>query len=206
MLCSCSSFDRYHDHAMGLTRVNLLAGLLGNYIVRNPSVESPFHLPSGPELDRTLIVFDRSFRTDGSLFLNSTGDNPSIHPQWQPEYFGDAIVVNGKAWPYLKVARRKYRFRIINASNARFFRFFFPNGLKFIHIGSDSTYLHRPITSTKFLLAPSEAADVVVDFSESSTDSVVLSNDAVYPYPSGDPTDEYNGKSLQASVLSAYVP
>lgn len=187
----------YHDHAMGLTRVNLLAGLLGSYVVRNPSVESPFRLPSGPEFDRTLIVFDRSFRTDGSLFLNSTGNNPSIHPQWQPEYFGDAIIVNGKAWPYLNVARRKYRFRIINASNARFFRFFFPNGLKFVHVGSDSTYLYRPVTSRKFLLAPSEVADVVVDFSESSTDSAILSNEAAYPYPSGDPTDEYNGKVIK---------
>ncbi|XP_020251817.1 multicopper oxidase LPR2-like [Asparagus officinalis] len=187
----------YHDHAMGLTRVNILAGLLGSYAIRNPSVESALGLPSGPDLDRTLIVFDRSFRTDGSLFLNATGNNPSIHPQWQPEYFGDAIIVNGKAWPYLKVARRRYRFRIINASNARYFRFFFDNGLQFVHIGSDSMYLHQTVTSTNFLLAASETADVIVDFSKSTKDTAILSNNAAYPYPSGDPTDEFNGKVMK---------
>ncbi|KAJ4839372.1 Multicopper oxidase lpr2 [Turnera subulata] len=81
----------YHDHAMGLTRVNLLAGLIGAYIIRDPKVEKPLRLPAGPEFDRTLVVFDRSFRVDGSIYMNSTGNNPSIHPQWQPEYFGDAI-------------------------------------------------------------------------------------------------------------------
>ncbi|KAJ6801412.1 multicopper oxidase LPR2-like [Iris pallida] len=187
----------YHDHAMGLTRVNLLAGLLGSYVVRNPYLEEPLNLPSGPRFDRQLVVFDRSFRTDGSLFLNSTGNNPSIHPQWQPEYFGDAIVVNGKAWPKLHVARRKYRFRIINASNARFYRFHLSNGLTFVHVGSDNNYLYKPVASTKFLLAPSEIADVIVDFSRSTTDSAVLANDAPYPYPTGDPTDEFNGKVMK---------
>ncbi|KAJ6853604.1 multicopper oxidase LPR2-like [Iris pallida] len=187
----------YHDHAMGLTRVNLLAGLLGSYVIRSPRLEGPLNLPSGPRFDRHLVVFDRSFRTDGSLFLNSTGNNPSIHPQWQPEYFGDAIVVNGKAWPSLRVARRRYRFRIINASNARFYRFSLSNGLPFVHVGSDSNYLRRPVTSSNFLLAPSEIADVVVDFSRSTTDSAVLANDAPYPYPTGDPTDEFNGKVMK---------
>lgn len=195
----------YHDHAMGLTRINLLAGLLGCYSVHNPSIENKFNLPSGP-FDRHLVIFDRSFTTDGSLFLNSTGNNPSIHPQWQPEYFGDAIIVNGKAWPYLKVARRKYRFRIINASNARFYQFFFPNGLKFLHVGSDSTYLSKPVVSKRFLLGPSEIADVIVDFSKSKTDSVVLLNDAVYPYPSGDPTDEYNGKVMKFIIAKEKTP
>ena len=114
---------------MGLTRVNLLAGLVGAYHINHPELEAPLGLPSGVEFDRTLIVFDRSFRIDGSIYMNSTGDNPSIHPHWQPEYFGDTIIVNGKAWPHMTVRRCMYRFRIINASNARFFRFFFTNGL-----------------------------------------------------------------------------
>ncbi|KAE9450981.1 hypothetical protein C3L33_17149, partial [Rhododendron williamsianum] len=137
----------YHDHAMGLTRVNILAGLLGAYVIRDPKIEAPLGLPHGDEFDRPLVVFDRGFRTDGSLYMNSTGNNPSIHPQWQPEYFGDAIIVNGKAWPRMIVRRRKYRFRIINASNARFFKFFFTNGLGFIHVGSDSAYHERPVIS-----------------------------------------------------------
>ncbi|XP_062111062.1 multicopper oxidase LPR1-like [Humulus lupulus] len=187
----------YHDHAMGLTRVNLLAGLIGAYIVRHPEIETPLGLPSGPEFDRTLIVFDRSFREDGSIYMNSTGNNPSIHPQWQPEYFGDAIIVNGKAWPRLTVRRRQYRFRIINTSNARFFRFFFSNGLRFIHVGSDSAYLSRPVMTDDILLGPSEITDVIVDFSKSNSSSVILANDAPYPYPSGDPVNESNNKVMK---------
>ncbi|XVF85332.1 hypothetical protein PTKIN_Ptkin17bG0109300 [Pterospermum kingtungense] len=187
----------YHDHAMGLTRVNLLAGLIGAYIIRHPDVEGPLKLPFGHEFDRPLIVFDRSFRKDGRIYMNSTGNNPSIHPQWQPEYFGDAIIVNGKAWPKMKVRRRKYRFRIINASNARFFRFFFSNGLEFIHVASDSSYLGEPVMTNETLLAPSEIADVVVDFSKSKTDEAVLANDAPYPFPSGDPVNESNGKVMK---------
>ncbi|XP_010916347.1 multicopper oxidase LPR2 isoform X1 [Elaeis guineensis] len=187
----------YHDHAMALTRVNLLAGLFGAYSLLAPHLESPLRLPSSPRFDLPLVVFDRSFLSDGSIYMNSTGNNPKIHPQWQPEYFGDAIIVNGKAWPFLAVRRRRYRFRIINASNARFFRFFFTNGLHFVHVASDSVYLPRPVTSKKFLLAPSEIADVIVDFAQSPTDSAILANDAPYPYPSGDLTDEINGRVMK---------
>ncbi|XP_068642870.1 multicopper oxidase LPR1-like [Aristolochia californica] len=187
----------YHDHAKGLTRVNLLAGLIGSYTIRHPVVEDPLGLPSGDEFDRPLVLFDRSFRVDGSIYMNGTGNNPSIHPQWQPEYFGDAIIVNGKGWPKLRVRRRKYRFRILNASNARFFRLFFSNGLKFIHVGSDSAYLSRPASIPKFLLGPSEIADIIVDFSTSQSHEVILANDAPYPFPSGDPTDEFSGKVMK---------
>lgn len=187
----------YHDHAMGLTRVNLLAGLSGAYIIRQPDLEGPLGLPYGDEFDRPLVVYDRSFRTDGSIYMNSTGNNPSIHPQWQPEYFGDAIIVNGKAWPHMIVRRRKYRFRIINASNARFFKFYFTNGLDFIHVASDSVYNERPVMVDEILLAPSEIADVVVDFSKSKSNSTILANDAPYPYPSGDPVNEANGKVMK---------
>lgn len=202
----------YHDHAMGLTRVNLLAGLIGAYIIRHPTIEDPLGLPFGDEFDRPLIVFDRSFRTDGSLFMNSTGNNPTIHPQWQPEYFGDAIIVNGKAWPRMIVRRRKYRFRIINASNARFFKFFFTDGLRFIHVGSDSVYVERPVTLKEILLAPSEIADVIVDFSKSKFGSVILANDALYPYPSGDPVNKFNDKVMkfiiknEREIDTRYVP
>ncbi|TXG57230.1 hypothetical protein EZV62_018543 [Acer yangbiense] len=129
--------------------------------------------------------------------MNSTGNNPNIHPQWQPEYFGDTIIVNGKAWPHMTVRRRKYRFRIINASNARFFRFYFTNGLDFIHVAADSTYLGRPVMTNETLLAPSEIADVVIDFSKSKSDFAILANNAQYPYPSGDPVNDANGRVMK---------
>ncbi|KAI3433177.1 uncharacterized protein J3R85_007061, partial [Psidium guajava] len=105
--------------------------------------------------------------------------------------------VNGKAWPYMAVRRRKYRFRIINASNARFFKFFFTNGLEIVHVASDSAYLEEPVTANETLVAPSEIADVVVDFSKSKSDHAILANDAAYPYPTGDPVNEANGKVMK---------
>ncbi|KAH9300965.1 hypothetical protein KI387_012548 [Taxus chinensis] len=187
----------YHDHALGFTRVNLLAGLLGAYVIRNPKLETPFNLPSGSEYDRHLLIFDRSFAADGSIYMNSTGNNPSIHPQWQPEYFGDAIIVNGKAWPFMKVKRRKYRFRIVNVSNARFYRLALSNGLNMTHIGSDSAYLPKPVTVKDYLLGPSEIADLIIDFSYSSTDAAILTNSAEYPYPSGDPVDDLSSRVMK---------
>ncbi|XP_062199949.1 multicopper oxidase LPR1 homolog 2-like [Phragmites australis] len=179
----------YHDHAMGLTRVNILAGLMGAYRVASPAEEDPLNLPSGEVFDRNLVLFDRDFLANGSLFMNRTGNNPSVHPQWQPEYFGAVVVVNGKAWPYLRVRRRRYRFRILNASNARFFRLSLTGGLRFVHIASDSVYLARPVATDKFLVAPSEIIDVVVDFAASSADAAILSDDAPAPYP-GDPGEK----------------
>ncbi|XP_043694908.1 multicopper oxidase LPR1 homolog 1-like [Telopea speciosissima] len=187
----------YHDHALGLTRVNILAGLVGPYVIRDPKLEKPWNLPSGPDFDRHLMVFDRSFYMNGSIYINSTGDNPSIHPQWQPEYFGDAIIVNGKAWPFLKVQRRKYRFRIINASNARFFNFSLSNGLPFIQVGSDASYLNSPVQTQSILLSPAETADVIVDFSTPNTNESVLTNSAPYPYPTGNPVDNLTGNVMK---------
>ncbi|KAI3463727.1 hypothetical protein Pfo_020390 [Paulownia fortunei] len=187
----------YHDHALGLTRINLLAGLIAPYVIKDPAMEAKLNLPSGPEFDRHLMVIDRSFYADGSLYMNSTGNNPTIHPQWQPEYFGDAIIVNGKAWPYLQVQRRKYRFRIINSSNARYLRFSLTNGLSFTVIGSDASYLPSPVTSPSILLAPAEIADVIIDFSLSTSKESLLTNDAPYPYPAGNPVDQLNSKIMK---------
>ncbi|PWA44760.1 cupredoxin superfamily protein [Artemisia annua] len=187
----------YHDHAMGLTRVNILAGLFGAYIIRDNKVEAPLGLPSGDEFDRTLIVVDRGFRTNGSIYMDTKGNNPSVHPVWQPEYFGDVIIVNGKAWPYMNVRRRKYRFRIINSSNARFFKFFFGNGLRFIHVASDSVYNEESVMVKEILMGPSEISDVVVDFSKSKTNSAILHNGAAYPFPGGDPVNENNSKVMK---------
>ncbi|KZV19530.1 hypothetical protein F511_06392 [Dorcoceras hygrometricum] len=194
----------YHDHAMGLTRVNILAGLFGAYIIRQPSVELTLQMPYEEEFDRPLLMFDRNFNKDGSIFMNSTGNNPSIHPQWRPEYFADVIIVNGKAWPYMIVRRRRYRFRIINTSNARFFSFYFDNGLEFIHIGSDSAYNNKPIRLNKILLAPSEIAVVLIDFTESNSSSATLCNDAPYPFPSGDQVNKRNSKIMKFIITAGH--
>ncbi|KAH9300961.1 hypothetical protein KI387_012544, partial [Taxus chinensis] len=195
----------YHDHALGVTRVNLLAGLLGAYVIRNPKVEKPLNLPSGRRYDRFLFIFDRSFTKNGSIYLNSTGNYPAVHPQWQPAYFGDAIIVNGKVWPYMKVKRRKYRFRIVNSSNARFYNLTLSNGLNLTHIGSDSAYLPRPVTLKQYVLSPSEIADIIIDFGQSSTHSAILTNSAPYPFPNGATVDSLNNKVMKFIVENKTV-
>lgn len=191
----------YHDHALGLTRQNILSGLLGPYVIRNHIIEDPFMLPSGPEFDRHLIIADRSFYSDGSIYMNAIGNNPDVHPQWRPEYFGDTITVNGKAWPFLSVYRRKYRFRILNASNARYFRLQFSNGMTFTVIGSDTSYLTKPIITGAIILSPSEIFDVVVDFSTVSSTEIELTNDAPYPYPEGTPASLPISKVMKFLIL-----
>ncbi|MQL80365.1 hypothetical protein Taro_012831 [Colocasia esculenta] len=193
----------YHDHALGLTRVNLLAGLIGAYVIQKPSIDDPLDLPTGPEFDRHLVIVDRSFNKDGTLYMNPVGVDPAVHPQWRPEYFGDAIIVNGKAWPYLSVKPRKYRFRIINASNARYLRLSLSNGLPFSVVGSDSSYLAAPVKTPSVLLAPAEIADVVVDFSQSKVNETELLNDAPYPFPTGTPAGSLNGKVMKFLIKPA---
>ncbi|XP_072999835.1 multicopper oxidase LPR1 homolog 4-like [Typha latifolia] len=190
----------YHDHALGLTRANLLAGLLGAYIIEKPSVDDPMDLPCDDDDDLHLIIADRSFNVDGSLYMNFTGNVPSIHPQWQPEYFGEAITVNGKAWPFLSVRRRKYRFRILNASNARYFNLTLSNNLPFYVVGSDSSYLAAPVTTPTVVLAPAELIDVIIDFSKSTTSEAELLNTAPYPYPSGTAAGPLNGKVMKFTI------
>lgn len=190
----------YHDHALGLTRVNILAGLFGAYTLRDFTLEFKLNLPRGPVFDRHLMISDRTFNRDGSIYVNRTGNNPNIHPQWQPEYFGNVIIVNGKAWPYLVVKPRKYRFRIVNTSNARFYNLALTYGISFIVVGSDSSYLSSPVTTQTILLAPSEGADVIIDFASTTAQDCLLTNDAPYPFPTGDPVDHLNSKIMKFTI------
>ncbi|KAF0901318.1 hypothetical protein E2562_039373 [Oryza meyeriana var. granulata] len=189
----------YHNHALGLTRANLL----GAYVIRNSAVDAPLGLPCGDEFDRVLMLADRSFYADGSIYMNYTGDNPNIHPQWQPEYFGEAITVNGKAWPFLAIARRRYRFRIINTSNASFFNLSLTNDLPFTVVGSDTNYLSKPITATSLLVSVAETFDVVIDFSESTTSEAELVNMALYSYMDGNAPNDLNGKVMKFVISPA---
>ncbi|KAI6683488.1 hypothetical protein NL676_029401 [Syzygium grande] len=167
------------------------------YVLRDPAFDAKMNLPVGLEFDHHLMIFERSFYKDGSLYLNYTGDNPTIHPQWQPECFREAIIANGKAWPYLLVQRRKYRFHIINVSNARCSSLALANGLLFTMVGSDSSYLASPVTTQRILLSPAETFDVVVDFSAATTTESILTNDAPYPYPNGTQPDQLMGQVMK---------
>ena len=85
-------------------------------------------------------------------------------PIWNPEFFGNAIVVNGRTWPRLEVQRRRYRFRLLNGCNSRFLILRLENGLPFWQIGNEGGFLPEPVELPEVLLAPAERADVIVDF------------------------------------------
>lgn len=182
----------YHDHAIGITRLNVYAGLAGFYIIRDKE-EERLNLPRG-KYEIPIVIQDRSFYLSGErrgeLFYPSQ-PNPPIDPDLPnpsvvPEFFGDTNVVNGKVWPFLKVEPRKYRFRLLNGSNSRFYRMRLNSGQDFVQIGTDGGLLERPVTTSEIILAPAERADVIVDFSKHAGQNIVLTNDAPSPFPVGD--------------------
>lgn len=154
----------YHDHALGVTRLNVLSGLAGFYIIRNPSDPVELLLPNG-EFEMPLAIQDRSFYADGSLYYPTVGVKPSVHPYWQSSFLGDTIVVNGLAWPNMNVKQGQYRFRILDGSNSRFYQISFSNGMSFTQIGTEGGYLKTPVQLTTKLIAPGERIDILVDFS-----------------------------------------
>src|SRR6185369_12381142 len=125
-------------------------------------------LPAGPQ-ERELILQDRQFDSNGQVLfpdgtpadnptgLNGGPGNPEIHPFWVPEFFGDVITVNGKSWPVMDVQPRRYRFRVLNASNARFLTMQLfnqqgidmhtngPAGPAIWQIGSDGGLFNNPV-------------------------------------------------------------
>ncbi len=179
----------YHDHALGITRLNLYAGLAGFYLIRD-EVEDSFKLPQG-RFEIPLLIQDRSFNQDGSLFYPDnrlffdgfpgpyvSEPGAVIHPIWNPEFFANTILVNGKVWPFLRVEPRRYRLRIVNGSGSRFFNLKFNNGLTFTQIGTDGGFLPAPVEVGEILLAPAERADVIVDFSSFRGQRFLLINTA----------------------------
>ncbi len=163
----------YHDHAMGINRLNIYAGLFGMTMLRD-HVEDSLNLPRG-KYEIPLALFDRLITPAAQLYYPVSGkpDAP-----WVPEVFGDAILVNGKLFPYLEVEPRKYRFRVLNASNGRFYHLSLQNGMPFQQIGTDQGLLAAPVAVKAVMLAPGERADVVVDFSEARGSQIVLKNDS----------------------------
>src|SRR4029079_6671182 len=159
----------FHDHSLGTVRLNVYAGLAGFYFIRDNrdtgAANNPITLPAGP-YESEMMLADRQFDTNGQLYfpdsdnpanLNGPPGNPDKHPFWIPEFFGDVITVNGKSWPTLSVQPRRYRFRFVNASNARFYTMQLFNqqgvdmhtngaaGPAIWQIGSDGGFLNNPV-------------------------------------------------------------
>lgn len=179
----------YHDHAIGITRLNIYAGLAGFYLIRDQR-ERLLNLPSG-KYEIPLIIQDRSFHKNGSLYYPNQPDKPikGLETSVVPEFFANTILVNGKVWPYLKVEPRKYRFRLLNGSNSRFYRIKLDSGQLIYQIGTDGGLMEYPIGIKEIILSPAERADVIIDFTNLEGKRIIVTNDAPAPFPDGDPAN-----------------
>jgi len=204
----------YHDHTLGMTRLNVYAGPAGFFLVRGgPDGDSavldsrtgaPAVLPgpSAREGDRRpkaygeipLAIQDRSFNADGSLFYPDTRaffdgfEGPfvpesGVAPVWNPEFFGNTLMVNGRVWPFHPVDQRRYRLRLLNGCNSRFLILDFSSipGVLVHQIGNDgglltATHDVMEADAGRLLLAPAERADVIVDFAHVPPGNHVLRN------------------------------
>lgn len=155
----------YHDHTHHRTSRHLYMGLAGLYLLHDPA-ERALGLPSGP-FDLPLILQDRSFTASGAL-------------RYQPDRFsvlGEVVLVNGRPQPFVAVGARRYRLRLVNASNSRAYRLRLSGGRPLTQIASDGGLLARPHRVTELILWPAERADVVVDFAGLAAGTqVVLEN------------------------------
>jgi bilirubin oxidase len=202
----------YHDHTLGMTRLNVYAGPAGFYVLRGGPGDKVIGTLPGPAPalgdppglryhEIPIAIQDRSFDANGALFYPSTREffdhfagpyvpDSDIAPIWNPEFFADTMVVNGRTWPFLEVERRRYRFRFLNGCNSRFLILELSEpGLRFWQIGAEGGFLPAPVELSRLLMSPAERADVIVDFSELPVGAeVVLRNLAPdAPFSGGEP-------------------
>ena len=152
----------YHDHALGITRLNVYMGMAAYYLLRDPAGtgEDLLSLPRD-FYDVPIVIQDRTFNPDGSFFYP---------PTLQDAFYGDKILANGKVWPYMNVDQGKYRLRFLNGSQARVYKLRLENladpaqVIPFNLIGTDGGLITAPIPLGDFTMAPAERFDVVVDF------------------------------------------
>jgi spore coat protein A, manganese oxidase len=242
----------YHDHALGMTRLNVYAGPAGFFLVRggpegdkavldsrtgttavlpSPAPNEGDMFPSNKTYYQIPIaVQDRSFNSDGSLFYPDTrvffdgivrdyipvGD---FSPIWNPEFFGNTIMVNGNTWPFQTVERRRYRLRFLNGCQSRFLILDFNDipGVEVWQIGNEGGFLSAaPVNLTadhgnRLLMALAERADLIVDFTNVPVGSYVLRNVGPdEPFGGGEPPGDFDaadpdttGQVMQFRVVPA---
>jgi FtsP/CotA-like multicopper oxidase with cupredoxin domain len=148
----------YHDHAMDLTGPNSYLGLAGFFLGFDDLETSLMGkvLPASTH-DIPMIFCDKRFNPDGTLFYDMLDHDG---------FLGDVFTVNGKVQPKMSVAKRKYRFRLCNGSNARFYQFRLSDGSPFLQVGKDAWLLPFAMQRNTLTLAPGQRADIIIDFSK----------------------------------------
>jgi FtsP/CotA-like multicopper oxidase with cupredoxin domain len=243
----------YHDHTLGMTRLNVYAGPAGFYIIRGgpqdvvlDSRTATRAVLPGPApaigdaagltyYEIPLAIQDRSFNTNGSLFYPDTRaffdelvgpyipDGP-FSPIWNPEFFGNMIMVNGNTWPFQTVEQRRYRFRVLNGCQSRFLILDFNQipGVEVWAIGNEGGFLSAPVNLTatngnRLLMALAERADLIVDFTNVPVGNYVLGNVGPdEPFGGGEPGEppegfeaadpDSTGQVMQFRVVPAVAP
>ncbi len=247
----------YHDHTLGMTRLNVYAGPAGFYLIRGGPAGDPAVMDSrtgavavlpGPApkdgdkfpsnktyFEIPIAIQDRSFNTDGSLFYPDTraffdtivgpfipGDEEhgGFSPIWNPEFFGNMIMVNGRTWPFQTVQQRRYRLRFLNGCQSRFLILDFAQipGVEVWQIGNEGGFLATPVNVTAagntLLMGLAERADVIVDFTNVLPGRYVLGNlGPDEPFGGGVPGVDFEpadplttGQVMQFNVVPAVAP
>jgi spore coat protein A len=202
----------YHDHALGITRLNVYAGMAAGFLVTD-DIEGKYiaqHiLPTlGGSFDVPLVIQDRMFYVDGSLAYPDQPAEANCGP-WPggpstlTEFFGECMLVNGKTWPVFDVEPAKYRVRFLNGCNSRFLDLGMDIGSeKFIIIGTEGGFLPSPVSRNGLFLGPAERFDVIFDFMPFAGKTLTLTNKGgKKPFPSGSaPKPETDGMIMQFRV------
>ncbi len=247
----------YHDHTLGLTRLNVYAGPAGFYLVRGgPAGDDavldrrsgttavlPGPAPKDGDglghhktyFEIPIVIQDRAFNADGSLFYpdsreffdGATAEEPGfipatdLSPAWNPEFFGNTMVVNGSTWPFQTVQQRRYRLRLLNGCQSRFLILDFTTipGVEVWTIGNDGGFLSKAVNLSaenrnRLLLGLAERADLIVDFTHVPIGRYVLANVGPdEPFGGGEPDDDFDtadadstGQVMQFRVVPARAP
>jgi spore coat protein A len=215
----------FHDHTLGMTRANVYAGPAGFYLLRGGSSDLPQGVLPGPAprlgdppgtryYEIPIVVQDRSFNTDGSLFYPASREffdgfegpyipDSDISPIFNPEFFGNTMVVNGRTWPVLAVEPRRYRFRFLDGGNSRFLILKIVTdpltprparaAVPFWQIGTEGGFLPFPVQLDQLLMGLAERADVIVDFTgvPVGTEFYLINEGPDEPFGGGQPAEDF---------------
>jgi len=244
----------YHDHSLGMTRLNVYAGPAGFYLIRGgrdgdgavldsrsgtvavlpgPAPKENDQFPANKTYyEIPIAIQDRSFMLDGSLFYPDSRaffdgivhdyiPNGPFSPIWNPEFFGNTIMVNGNTWPFLSVEQRRYRFRFLNGCQSRFLILDFNHvpGVEVWAIGNEGGFLAAPlnltaVTNGRLLMGLAERSDVIVDFTNVPLGNYILANVGPdEPFGGGTPGVDFDvadpdttGQIMQFHVVPAVAP